>query len=61
MIGGAIMVTAGILILVSISLAVVDDDTGDDFKPFFFKWLWHIFFGGAFLLILGVWFTAFGL
>lgn len=55
MIGMAIMTTAGILIVVAVSLGMLSDDTGDDF------WLWHIFFGSGFLLILGVWLAAFGL
>ena len=61
MIGLAIILTAMILISVSIGLGMLSEDTGDDFKPRFFAWLWHLFFGSVFLLILGVWLTTFGL
>ena len=61
MIGMATMTTAGILIVVAGSLGMLSEDTGDDFKPPFFAWLWHLFFGSVFLLILGVWLAAFGL
>ena len=61
MIGLAIILTAMILISVSIGLGMLSEDTGDDFKPPFFAWLWHLFFGSVFLLILGVWLAAFGL